>query len=104
MELLSERDELISFFYSLPPSTQSRVKLCVDTCHVLSAGYQPDEYIREIHECGIEIRLIHYNDSYYPKGCRKDKHAPPLEGYVGFNSLQRTLSFAIQHNIPCVFE
>lgn len=103
-ELCSDRDELISFFLSMPPETRKKVKLCVDTCHVLSAGYDPYDYVKEVHLQGIEIGLFHYNDSYYPKGCRNDCHASIGSGYVGFQSLSGVLDYAMEYKIPCVYE
>jgi endonuclease IV len=103
-ELCSDRDELISFFLSLPPATREKVELCVDTCHVLSAGYDPYEYIQETDRCGLKIGLFHYNDSYYPKGCRNDCHASISDGYVGLPALNGVLQYAIKNKIPCVYE
>ena len=103
-EILDNRDEFISFFMALPNHIKPKVKMCVDTCHVLAAGYHPDEYIREVHASGVPIGLIHYNDSFHPIGSRIDSHAPPGEGFVGFESLANSLSHAVEHNIPCVRE
>jgi endonuclease IV len=103
-ELCSARNELIGFFSALPERVKSRVGLCVDTCHVFSAGYLPDEYIQGLDRAGIPIRLFHYNDSYYDKDCRRDCHAPVGEGYVGLSSMQAVLAYAMQNQIPCVSE
>ena len=103
-EMLAKRDELISFFMAMSPATKGRVKMCIDTCHVFAAGYKPDEYIQEVIASGIEIGLIHYNDSNYPLGCGKDSHATPGNGYIGFDSLFNVLNLAIENKIPCVFE
>lgn len=103
-ELCSDRSELISFFTALPERVRSRVGLCVDTCHVFSAGYRPDEYIQGLDREGIKISLFHYNDSYHNIGCRKDSHAPTGEGYVGLESLNNVLTYAILNRIPCVTE
>jgi deoxyribonuclease-4 len=103
-ELCSSRNDLIGFFSALPERVKSRVGLCVDTCHVFSAGYLPDEYIQGLDRTGIQIKLFHYNDSYYDRNCRRDCHAPVGEGYVGLSSMQAVLVYAMQNKIPCVTE
>lgn len=86
-ELLSHPAELISFYTSLPEETKTVIKICVDTCHVFAAGYDPVEFIRELMVCGVPIGLIHFNDSKGPKGCKHDRHATPGTGYVGMKKL-----------------
>jgi len=60
--------------------------------------------LQKLKDANIEIALIHYNDSKFPFGSKKDRHAPPLYGCLGFKELNETLEFAIKYNIPCVHE
>jgi endonuclease IV len=86
-ELLSNPAELISFYVSLPEETKSVTQICIDTCHVFAAGYDPVNFIQELQACNIPIGLIHFNDSKGPCGCKHDRHAMPGTGYIGMKKL-----------------
>jgi deoxyribonuclease-4 len=68
-----------------------RLGVCVDTCHLLAAGYDfrtPEGYgavFDEFHRrIGIErIRCFHVNDSKKDVGCRVDRHEHIGKGFVG---------------------
>jgi deoxyribonuclease-4 len=68
-----------------------RVGVCLDTCHVFSAGYDictPDAYEETIAEfdrvVGLDrIKFFHLNDSRHEFGERKDRHAHIGEGCIG---------------------
>ncbi|MDO5690752.1 MAG: deoxyribonuclease IV [Tissierellia bacterium] len=67
--------------------------ICLDTCHLYSAGYdikgdldgvlqQIDEYV------GIDrVRMIHLNDSKAPLGSHKDRHEKLGEGTLGWDAI-----------------
>lgn len=75
-----------------------RLGVCLDTCHVLAAGYDirtPDMYEATMAEfdrlIGLEkIKCFHINDSQYELGDRRDRHehigqgAVGLEGFANF--------------------
>ena len=117
-ELLPSPEELASFYISLDDATKTHVALCVDTCHVFSAGYDPMEYINIIEDLGVPIELIHYNDSELPKGSHRDRHAaipivyPDINGmpviksygYIGVEKLACVLNWAVERGISCVHE
>lgn len=70
---------------------QKRIGVCVDTCHLLTAGYDIRDrttYRNTFREfdtvVGIKkIRAFHLNDSKTPLGSRRDRHAHIGKGYVG---------------------
>ena len=103
-EILCAPEELSSFWLSLSPETQKKVKICVDTCHVFAAGYDPVEYILHLDCAKVPIGLIHYNDSKCQKGSKKDRHAPIGYGYIGIEPLINVLTWAISKEVPCVRE
>ena len=103
-ELLANVSELASFWMALPLKTQKVVKICLDTCHVFSAGYDPEEFMVKILESGIPIGLIHYNDSYLPKNAHRDRHAPIGYGFIGIDPLAKVLGRAVVEKIDCVYE
>jgi len=72
-------------------SQEKRIYVCLDTCHLLAAGYDiraPKGYRRTMKEfdrlVGLErVRCFHLNDSKKPLGCRVDRHEEIGKGYVG---------------------
>lgn len=103
-ELVSDPAGLIGFYHSLPEETQKNVKICVDTCHVFSAGYMPLHFIHELTEAKVPIAMIHYNDSLGDKGCCQDRHMAIGRGFIGIDHLVGVASYAIQNNIDLVHE
>ena len=77
-----------------------RVGVCVDTCHLLAAGYDicsPDGYHRtfaDFHRTvGIErIRAFHLNDSKKPCGSRVDRHEHIGKGCLGLEPFRMLLN------------
>ena len=102
-ELLVDIQEFIDFYKRFQAPN---FKICIDTCHVFAAGYDPYDYLLKIHEqCGKKaIRIIHYNDSKKPQGSRVDRHAAIGFGHIPLESLHKVLEYAAQHGIPLVRE
>lgn len=98
--------EELSEFYSLfDKQEQTRVKICVDTCHVFSCGYSPFSFLKSLDQYHPNcVKLVHFNDSRFPKGCRKDRHALVGQGYIGYALMSLVLHYCIQHKIDCVYE
>jgi len=90
----------------------SRLGVCIDTCHVLAAGYDLrtrrgyDAVFAELEKVvGLSrVRAFHLNDSKTPLGSRVDRHAPIGQGYLGrapFSRLMRDPRFT---GLPMVLE
>ena len=68
-----------------------RIGVCLDTCHLLAAGYDicsPDGYASTFQQferlIGVDrLELFHLNDSKKPLGSRVDLHAHIGEGCLG---------------------
>ena len=103
-EVLCSPNEMCTFYLSLPKLVRDKVALCVDTCHVFAAGYNPINYIKLLETNGIPINLIHYNDSKMEKGTKRDRHAPVGYGFIGLEIMSAVLDWAIEHVVPCVRE
>jgi len=103
-EVLSGMEDFANFWLDLPEEIKLRTGVCVDTCHVFSAGYMPLEYLEYLEEKKVPVDLIHYNDSEFDKGCCLDRHAPIGVGYIGFEGMYSTLQWAIKNKVGCVFE
>jgi endonuclease IV len=71
-ELLSD-PEIFSEFISRFDET--KVGICVDTCHVFVDGYDPLDYITRLGPQKDRICLLHLNGSRKKKGAKADGHA-----------------------------
>jgi deoxyribonuclease-4 len=67
------------------------VGICLDTCHLFAAGYAIDTlegvtaFFHELRGTGLIARvgLVHANDSAFPRGERRDRHAAIGQGHIG---------------------
>jgi deoxyribonuclease-4 len=85
---------------------KDKIKVCVDTCHVFAANYNPLFFMKHLMKMfgqGV-VRLIHFNDSKKPKGCCVDRHEYPGSGYAGPFIMTRIMGFATENNIDMVME
>jgi deoxyribonuclease IV len=84
----------------IPGAARRRVGVCVDTCHVHSAGYDlaSDEgYEQTVAELdrsvGLSnVRAFHLNDSKKPRGCRVDRHEHIGVGTLGLEPFRRLVN------------
>ena len=80
--------------------TDLPVGFCLDTCHLLAAGYDVSSAaglawtMSEVKRLlGIEnVRVIHANDSKTPLGSHVDRHQNIGEGYIGLDGFRRILA------------
>ncbi|MGI5840211.1 MAG: deoxyribonuclease IV [bacterium] len=87
-----------------------RIGVCLDTCHVFAAGYDVkedfsavlDEFDRII---GLSrLKAMHVNDSKFPCGSRKDRHANLGEGNIGREGFARILQDKRTRGLPLILE
>jgi deoxyribonuclease IV len=89
-----------------------RVKLCLDSCHLLASGYDVGnrDGLREtLDECDRLVGLdrlasLHLNDSMTPLGSNRDRHAVLGEGELGDPGCAVFLSEPRFEKLPCVLE
>lgn len=68
---------------------KENIGVCLDTCHIFSAGYDIvnnlDDVLEEFDRIiGLDkLKTIHLNDSLKPLGSNKDRHAKIGEGLIG---------------------
>jgi deoxyribonuclease-4 len=89
-----------------------RLGFCLDTCHLLAAGY--DFRTRKGYDrmmdawddlIGIErIRVIHLNDSKKDLGSRVDRHEHIGQGYIGTKGFEFLLNDRRLAELPMVLE
>jgi deoxyribonuclease-4 len=93
---------------AVPGAARRRVGVCVDTCHVHSAGY--DLSTDEGYEATVEgldrtvglgnVRAFHLNDSKKPRGCRVDRHEHIGQGTLGLEPFRRLVNDARFAELP----
>lgn len=87
-----------------------RVGVCLDTCHVFSAGYDIVNHLDEVLEefdrvLGLPLlKAIHLNDSMMPFGAHKDRHATIGDGEIGLSALLQVLMHPRLRGIPVYLE
>ncbi|SOB74230.1 AP-endonuclease [Cedratvirus lausannensis] len=102
-EILSDVDDLAEFYTRFPD--KDKVKLCVDTCHVFAAGYDPLYFISFLEEKHPgSVVLVHFNDSQEGRSSCKDRHASPGLGRIGYDRMKAVYAYCSSRNIPMVHE
>ena len=87
-----------------------RIGVCLDTCHVYSAGYdivgRLDDILDEFDSIiGLtRLKAIHLNDSLTEFGSHKDRHAPIGAGSLGFSALANVCRSSRLSNLPFILE
>lgn len=92
--------------------TDLPVGYCLDTCHLLAAGFDIagraglNDTVRRAGELlgWSHIHLIHANDSKTPRGSRVDRHAQIGEGHIGLAGFRRILTHPRLRAIPFILE
>ena len=86
------------------------IGVCLDTCHVFQAGYDivndPDGVLEAFDRIiGLsKLKYLHINDSVFPLGTHKDRHAAIGKGQIGFEALYRFTHHPLLKDIPMVLE
>jgi deoxyribonuclease-4 len=89
-----------------------RVGVCLDTCHLLTAGYDlcdPRGYVETFEAfdrlVGIDrIKVFHLNDSKKPCGSRVDRHEHIGKGCLGLEPFRLLLNDARFSSLPMLLE
>jgi len=92
--------------------TDVPVGYCLDTCHLLAAGYDisTEAGLREtigqvVRVLGIDhVKLLHANDSKAPLGSHVDRHANIGEGHIGNDAFRRILAHPKLRQKPFILE
>ncbi|MBJ7473371.1 MAG: deoxyribonuclease IV, partial [Solirubrobacteraceae bacterium] len=89
-----------------------RLGVCLDSCHLLASGYDvrsPEAVTAVVDEFEKELGLdrlgsLHLNDSQYPLGSNRDRHANLGEGEIGEIGIKAFLQEPRFQHLPCVLE
>jgi deoxyribonuclease-4 len=103
-------EELAALIARLPAPLQARVGVCLDTCHVYSAGHDlatdyDGVWARFDDALGLDrLRVLHLNDSKTPFASRKDRHELIGEGSLGEAPFRRLMTDARFVDVPKIIE
>ncbi len=91
---------------------RKRLGVCLDTCHLLAAGYDvcsPEGYAETFKQfdrlIGFErLKVFHLNDSKKPLGSRVDRHEHIGQGYLGLEPFRRIVNDRRFRGVPMLLE
>jgi deoxyribonuclease IV len=103
-------EELAAIIAQVDGSVRRRMGVCVDTCHVYSAGYDlANDYVGVwAHFDDVvgprRLRVVHLNDSKTPFASRRDRHELIGEGSLGEGVFRAIMNDERLRRIPKVIE
>jgi deoxyribonuclease-4 len=103
-------EELATIIDRVDPAYRGRVGVCVDTCHVYSAGYDLvndyDGVIARLEDAlGLgRVHVMHLNDSKTPFASKRDRHELIAEGSLGEMPFRRIMTDERLARVPKVIE
>jgi len=89
---------------------KEKMGVCLDTCHVYSAGYDIvgnlDGVLEEFDNIiGLNrLKAVHLNDSKMPFASNKDRHEQIGKGTIGFEAIVRFINHPKLKTLPFVLE
>lgn len=89
-----------------------RVRVCLDTCHLFSNGYdlrtneQLEQFLASFDELiGLDrLELFHANDSRDPLGSGRDRHENIGQGTIGLDEFRIILNHEKTSSLPFIIE
>jgi deoxyribonuclease IV len=103
-------EQLAAIIHAVEDKT--RVGVCLDTCHTVSAGYDlvtPAGYEATLKQYDAVVGLgylkgLHLNDGKKALGSRVDRHASLGEGTLGLDVFRRIMQDPRLDNLPMILE
>jgi len=87
-----------------------KIGFCLDTCHLYASGQWKEgrwtDFAERSRKLGFweNVRAIHLNDSRYPSGSHKDRHAAIGEGQIGPEQFSELLATPELKSVPLIME
>jgi deoxyribonuclease-4 len=87
-----------------------KIGFCLDTCHAFASGLWQGNDWSEVESRGekldfwAHLHAVHLNDSLYPAGSRRDRHANIGLGYIGLDGFKQLLTSPYMQRIPVILE
>lgn len=91
-------------------SFPDKIGFCFDTCHAFASGLWTEGNWSAVMEKGVKLgyfdhlKAVHLNDSVYPSGAFKDRHANVGKGYIGARSMKEFLLSPVIRELPIILE
>ena len=116
LETMSGKGSEVGAKFEELQKIMDRVKLpeklgvCLDTCHVYSAGYDIvnnlDEVLAEFDTIiGLDkLKAIHLNDSKMPFASHKDRHEKIGQGTIGLDAIVRIVNHKKLKELPFILD
>ncbi|MBR2299602.1 MAG: deoxyribonuclease IV [Alphaproteobacteria bacterium] len=89
---------------------KDKIGVCLDTCHVYSAGYDIVNNLEGVleefdHIIGLNrLKAVHLNDSKMPFASHKDRHEQIGKGTIGAEAIVRFINHEKLKHLPFVLE
>lgn len=91
---------------------ESRVGVCVDTCHLFASGFDLRSSEAVSGTMGLfedlvgtdRLKVVHLNDSKGPLGSRLDRHESIGEGKIGRKGIRAFLHYRGMSDLPIIME
>ncbi len=103
-------EELAAIIARVDARVRDRVGICIDTCHIYSAGYDLvndyDGVMARLEDTlgRDRLRVMHLNDSKTPFNSHRDRHELIGEGSLGETPFRRIMTDARLTTVPKVIE
>ncbi|GGF89863.1 deoxyribonuclease IV [Paenibacillus abyssi] len=87
-----------------------KIAFCLDTCHLFASGVwsmaSEQDWLQKARDTGVmrHLAAVHFNDSAFPSGSRRDRHAVIGEGHIGEQALMRFLAIPEVRDVPIILE
>jgi len=87
-----------------------KIGFCFDTCHAFAAGLWTGTNWTEVMDKGKEIgyfqhlKVVHLNNSVYPAGSRRDRHANLKSGQIKLEHLLEFCASEVIRELPLILE
>lgn len=92
-ELLTKVEDFIEFYNKFTLNEKKNFKICLDTAHIWSSGYELNDYQKKIKSINEAIYVIHFNNSKVKKGSNVDRHEYIHSGLIKKEDLEQFLKF-----------
>lgn len=109
-EMCSNFEEIAMVINSI--EDKSRIGVCLDTCHVFSAGYDirtKESFAKVMQDfdniIGLKyLKAMHLNDSKHDLGSKKDRHESIGKGMIGLEAFSYIMNSPIFCDMPLILE
>lgn len=88
----------------------NKIGFCFDTCHAFAAGLWNGKNWEDVVDRGRRLdyfnhlKVIHLNNSRYPAGSKRDRHANLRHGEIAVTALKTLITSPIVRDIPLILE